>query len=230
MIGFLFGEILFSDGHEVIIQTQSGLGYQVFFNQVLIEGSLSGIYISHIIKEDSETMYGFLSLRSKKLFEMLLSVKGIGPKSAYALVCHIGVNEIIQAVSMDAKNILTKVPGLGSKGAAQIVLDLGNKIEKVKMYSDQKIIYRGKKNPVQESEVRDENSFVQSHFLDREMMNLQASHTMATNDQEILSDTIMACKELGFKEEKVIQLAQKILSQNQIARAEQLIHLVLKQI
>ena len=83
MIGFLTGEVLFSDGNESIIQTTSGVGYQVFYNKVLVEGTSAAIYIAHIIKEDSETLFGFSSLRAKKLFEMLLTVKGIGPTSQH---------------------------------------------------------------------------------------------------------------------------------------------------
>ncbi|RPJ69569.1 MAG: hypothetical protein EHM20_16290, partial [Alphaproteobacteria bacterium] len=136
MIGFLCGEVIFSDGNESVLQTSSGIGYQVFYNKVLVEGTQAAIFIAHIIKEDSETLYGFRSLRAKKLFEMLLTVKGIGPKSAYGLISNIGVNEIINAVNLEAKGTLTKVPGLGGKGAAQIILDLTGKIDRVKMYSD----------------------------------------------------------------------------------------------
>jgi Holliday junction DNA helicase RuvA len=216
MIGFVTGEVLFSDGSEVILQTTSGIGYQVFYNKVLAEGAEAGLFISHIIKEDSQTMYGHHSLRAKKLFEMLLTVKGIGPKSAYALISNIGVNEIINAVNLDAKNTLTKVPGLGTKGAAQIILDLAGKIDRVKMYTDARKIGKLKNvSPVT----------ITSTFVNEEVV---ASDQ--TNHHEILNDTLMACKELGFKEEKIILIAQKILNANQISKAEQLIHLVLKEI
>jgi Holliday junction DNA helicase RuvA len=56
MIGFLCGEVLFSDGNESVLQTPSGIGYQVFYNKVLVESSQAAIFISHIIKEDSETL------------------------------------------------------------------------------------------------------------------------------------------------------------------------------
>jgi Holliday junction DNA helicase RuvA len=222
MIGFIYGEVLFSDGNEVILQTNTGVGYQVFYNQVLIEGSEAGVYISHIIKEDSETMYGFHSLRAKKLFEMLLTVKGIGPKSAYSLVTNLGVNEIITAVSLDSKNILTKVPGLGTKGAAQIILDLGNKIDKVKMYSDSRIIYKTKAKVV--------HTQLEMITVDEPVYIEDAIKKESFNNHEIMNDAIMACKELGFKEEKVIPIAQKILSVSHITKPEQLIHLVLKEI
>jgi Holliday junction DNA helicase RuvA len=220
MIGFLCGEVIFSDGNESVLQTSSGIGYQVFYNKVLVEGTQAAIFIAHIIKEDSETLYAFHSLRAKKLFEMLLTVKGIGPKSAYGLIANIGVNEIINAVNLEAKTTLTKVPGLGTKGAAQIILDLAGKIDRVKMYSDSsKTLKNNLLSPKTNIlEMFDEVAYVEN------------SISMDTNQHEILNDALMACKELGFKEDKIIPIAQKILGANLITKPEQLIHLVLKEI
>ena len=220
MIGFLCGEVLFSDGNESVIQTSSGIGYQVFYNKVLVEGTQAAIFIAHIIKEDSETLYAFQNLRAKKLFEMLLTVKGIGPKSAYGLIANIGVNEIIMAVNLEAKATLTKVPGLGTKGAAQIILDLAGKIDRVKMYSDSsKILKSTSQKPIANvTEMFDE------------VINVESSISLNINQHEILNDALMACKELGFKEDKIIPIAQKILGANNISKPEQLIHLVLKEI
>lgn len=220
MIGFLTGEVLFSDGHECIIQTPSGVGYQVFYNKVLIEGTMAAIYIAHIIKEDSENLYGFHSLRAKKLFEMLLTVKGIGPKSAYNLICNLGVSEIITAVNLEAKATLTKVPGLGTKGAAQMILDLAGKIDKVKMYSDSSRIYKSQASPAISSQLS----------IAEELLLVETIPAAFSNQHEILNDTLMACKELGFREDKIIPLAQKILGANLITKPEQLIHLVLKEL
>lgn len=220
MIGFLCGEVLFSDGNESVLQTSSGIGYQVFYNKVLVEGTPAAIFIAHIIKEDSETLYGFHSLRAKKLFEMLLTVKGIGPKSAYGLIANIGVNEIINAVNLEAKATLTKVPGLGAKGAAQIVLDLTGKIDRVKMYSDSS------------KTLKNVSSLPKSNVLEMfdEVLYVENTISTNTNQHEILNDALMACKELGFKEDKIIPIAQKILGANLITKPEQLIHLVLKEI
>lgn len=221
MIGFLSGEVLFSDGNETIIQTTSGIGYQVYYNKVLVEGTTAAIFIAHIIKEDSETLFGFPNIRAKKLFELLLSVKGIGPKSAYNLITNLGVNEIINAVNFDVKAKLTKVPGLGTKGAAQIILDLAGKIDRVKMYSESTKIVKG--------------GFSQTASLifeaQPEMPYMEEEVNVGSiNQHEIMNDTLMACKELGFKEEKIIPIAQKILGANLITKPEQLIHLVLKEL
>ena len=224
MIGFLTGEVVFSDGNESILQTPNGIGYQVFYNRVLVEGTLASLFIAHIIKEDSETLFGFSSLRAKKLFEMLISVKGIGPKSAYNLISNLGVNEIINAVNLDAKATLTKVPGLGTKGAAQIILDLSGKIDRVKMYSESSMIVRAV--PTMPS-----STMLQTLSTTTEVAYHEVDSSKSqSNQHEIMSDTIMACKELGFREEKIIPIAQKILAANLITKPEQLIHLVLKEL
>lgn len=219
MIGFLCGEVIFSDGVECVIQTTSGIGYQVFYNKVLVEGSQAAIYISHIIKEDSETLYGFHSLRTKKLFELLLTVNGVGPKSAYGLISSIGANDIINAVKLEAKNTLTKAPGVGAKSAAQIILDLSSKIDRVKMYSDSS------------KTVRASTPIAQTSILEmEEVVYVENAISPSTNQHEILNDALMACKELGFKEDKIIPIAQKILGANNISKPEQLIHLVLREV
>ncbi|MFA6237097.1 MAG: Holliday junction branch migration protein RuvA [Bacteriovorax sp.] len=220
MIGFLCGEVIFSDGNESVLQTSSGIGYQVFYNRVLVEGTQAAIFIAHIIKEDSETLYGFHSLRAKKLFEMLLTVKGIGPKSAYGLISNIGVNEIINAVNLEAKATLTKVPGLGTKGAAQIILDLSGKIDRVKMYSDSSKTLKSSPS----------RSTVNVLEMFEEVVYVENTISSSSNQHEILNDALMACKELGFKEDRIIPIAQKILGANLITKPEQLIHLVLKEI
>jgi Holliday junction DNA helicase RuvA len=221
MIGFINGEVIFSDGSESIIQTSSGIGYQVNYNKVLVEGTHAAIFVAHIIKEDSETLFGFHSLRAKKLFEMLISVKGIGPKSAYNLISNLGVSEIINAVNLDSKTTLTKVPGLGTKGAAQIILDLSGKIDKVKMYSDATKIY---KTTILQPEM------ISNFIVDEKIPHDLEVKNLSVNHHEIMNDTLMACKELGFREEKIIPLAQKILAANLITKPEQLIHLVLKEL
>lgn len=224
MIGFIVGEVLFSDGHEIIVRTESGIGYQLHFNHVLIEGSKAALFVAQIIKEDGHYLYGFYSLRAKKMFELLLTVKGIGPKSAYSLVSILGVDEIIKAVHLDAKATLTKVPGLGAKSAAQIMLDLNGKIDKIKMYSDMR---PRSTRPLKETFSEKEFLFSPPELFDEKRADL---NNQLLNHHDIMSDAIMACKELGFKEDKIIPIAQKILNTNQITRAEQLIHLVLKEV
>jgi len=194
MIAQLVGEITFSDGVELILLTNSGVGHQVYFNEILPEGTEVNLYISHIIRENGEQLFGFKSLRGKKTFEILNQVKGVGPKSAYSIITTLGIESIFHAIVFEDKKLLTKAPGVGAKAASQILLDLKEKIGKVKMYSD----------------------------------HTSSDHTPQVEHFAILDETIMACKELGFKEDSIIPLAQKFLRESNILKAEQLIHLVLK--
>lgn len=215
MIGHIQGEILFSDGSEIIVLTASGVGYQMYFNGVLPEGHRIALYTSPIIREASQELYAFRTLREKKLFELLITVKGIGPKSAFALMAGVSVQDICQAIAFDQKKTLTAAPGVGPKAAAQIILDLQSKIHRVMMFGDQykvdQVIV-----PVEQKLVYD---------IPAAQETIAAGNGDATR---ILQDTIMACKELGFKEEKIIPIAQRIMSETSIDRAEQLVHLVLK--
>jgi Holliday junction DNA helicase RuvA len=210
MIGYLNGEVIFSDGKEVIIKTADGVGHQVFLQKLLVEGSQADVFVSHVFKDPGQELFGFETLREKKLFELLTSVKGVGPKSAYNLLTALGCETVIQSVQLENKKSLSKAPGIGAKAAAQICLDLSSKIQNVLMYSA-----RGLNN-----EFREGHAPVQQDIV---------SPNSGYNTP-ILEEALMACKELGFKEDSILPMAQKILSENDIQRPEQLVHLVLKEV
>lgn len=227
MIGYLKGKVLFSDGHESIILTADGIGHQVHFFKICIEGENIGVFISHVIRETSVDLYAFLTLREKKMFEMLMTVKGVGPKGAYSLVSSIGVVPIIQAIILEDKKTLSKAPGIGLKAASQMILDLSSKIKKIEMYNDTYGKNLENARSTLESGIEIEASMaLESSGSGQELFenrNAQSTHL-------VLQDTLMACKELGFKEEKILPVAKKILDQHTVIRSEQLIHLVLKEL
>jgi holliday junction DNA helicase RuvA len=212
VIGLVTGEVVFSDTVEAIVMTSSGIGYQLHFNKLLAEGSRVSLFVSHVHKENSEELYGFEHLRAKKLFEMLLSVRGVGPKSAYGLLGALSTGQIIEAIQLENKKQLTQAPGVGDKAAAQMILDLGKKIHKVNMYSARTSI-------INEAE----------HVLDAPMQSHGVEATQV-GSQQILEEALLACRELGFKDEKIIPLAQRFLSQSGVNKPEQLVHLVLREI
>jgi len=221
MIGVLTGQVLFSDGVESILQTSSGTGYQIFCAHIFPEGDVASVYVSHIVRETAELLFAFTSLRDKKLFELMTTVKGVGPKSAYNIVSQISKDEIIRAVSSDQKAILTKVSGVGAKAASQIILDLSKKIHKISMYSDEPLSVNF--------------TYTGSAELDSKKISSVSSKKLekvelTSDNKTILNDTILACENLGFQTDKVIPLAQRILKENTIKKTEQLVHLVLKEI
>jgi holliday junction DNA helicase RuvA len=218
VIGYLVGEVLFSDGKELIIKTKEGIGYQVYMTALLVESSVAEVFVSHVFRDSGQELFGFETLREKKLFELLCTVKGVGPKSAYSLISALGPETIIQSVQMENKKVLTKAPGVGAKAAAQICLDLGDKIQKVLMYSGQN------------HTMTIHAPAHMYHSEQTEMVNMSKGNSLFTASEPILEEAIMACKELGFKEDQIMPMAKKILSENEIKKAEQLVHLVLKEV
>ncbi len=215
MIGFLQGEVVFSDGHESIIRTAQGVGHQLHCHWVLPEGATAAMFVSHIVREGHEALFAFKSLRDKKFFELLITLPGIGPKAAYALIGHLGVETIVMAARTDDKALLKKAPGIGQKIAGQLVLDLPNKADKVMMYSARTI------RPAQMGS----NDLALTYD---EVV--EVSDSIMTGHSPILEETMLACKELGFKEEQIRPLAQSLLLEHAVSRPEQLVHLVLKQL
>ena len=224
MIGVISGKVLFSDGNEIIIFTNTGIGYQSYCRYIMPEGESATLYISHIIRDTSEDLYCFRTLREKKLFELLTTVKGVGPKSAFNLVSNVSTDEIIMAIQSDEKKVLIKVPGLGAKAASQIILDLQSKIRKVKMFSNKYL------KPIELSIAPPTNRLDKAVSSNLAVEDQRPEIIEPSITQNILEDTISACKNLGFQSEHIIPLAQKILRENQIKKTEQLVHLVLKEI
>ncbi len=87
------------------------------------------IHLSQIIREDSNTLFGFVTIEEKQMFLDLISVKGIGPKTALAMLAAGNSNQIKQAIIQEDVIFLQKFPKIGKKAASQIVLDLANKYD-----------------------------------------------------------------------------------------------------
>ena len=223
MIGFISGRVLFSDGSEALIFTPTGVGYQVFCRRILPEGENVSLFISHVIRENREDFYGFSSLREKKLFELVTTVKGVGPKSAFHLVSHIPTPNLILAIQGGQKKDLTQAPGVGLRAASQVILDLQSKIQKIKMYSDQHLkISSPPPNGTVSLKPNPQKLSPDTWELEEEKS--------GGDTEKMLEDTLLACQNLGFQSEHIVPLAQKILRENSVKKTEQLVHLVLKEI
>ncbi len=83
---------------------------------------------SMIVREDSMTLFGFLDDDEKSLFEMLLTASGVGPKLAQAMLAVLSPDDLRRAVTTEDIKALTRVPGIGQKGAQRIVLELKDRI------------------------------------------------------------------------------------------------------
>jgi Holliday junction DNA helicase RuvA len=83
-----------------------------------------------IVREDSQTLYGFSTTAERDLFDMVLSVSGIGPKTGLAIVSSLGVSRIREAIVQKDLTTLTAIPGIGKKTAERIVVELRDKLLK----------------------------------------------------------------------------------------------------
>jgi Holliday junction DNA helicase, RuvA subunit len=110
-----------------------GVGYQVVFaNPYRLQDSLKKqikVLVQQVVREDSITLYGFISSEERELFQRLISVSGIGPKSAMSILANDDTEGFVNAVESGNVTYLTKFPGVGKKTAQQIILDLKGKFE-----------------------------------------------------------------------------------------------------
>lgn len=130
MIGYLSGNVLHKSTENLILLT-NGVGYSVNVPTSLLatinkEDKLS-LYIHTHVRDDCLDLYGFKTAEELSVFKLLLTVSGIGPKTAL-IVSNKGVNAILSAISKADVDFFTTVPRLGKKNAQKIIIDLKNKV------------------------------------------------------------------------------------------------------
>jgi len=131
MISFLRGTIL-NKGEGFVILETNNVGYKVFVcatlgNELKFKEEVE-VYIHQNVKEDSLDLYGFRSLDELGMFELLLSISGIGPKGALGVLTLGSLGDIKDSISRGDPSLLTKVSGIGRKTAERVVLELREKI------------------------------------------------------------------------------------------------------
>lgn len=131
MIAYIKGKLTHLQDESIIIDI-NGIGYEVFCaNPFVFQDALNKdvfVYTYHHFREDNQSLYGFKHEDEKYLFTKLLTVSGIGPKSAMAVMASAKVDEFVAAVEQEDEKYLTTFPGIGKKTARQIILDLKGKL------------------------------------------------------------------------------------------------------
>lgn len=87
------------------------------------------LYLSLVVREDAHILYAFLLKEERDLFELLLSVSGIGPKTASAIIGHMEVAAFQQAIAMADTRLMSKLPGIGKKTAERLVIEMRDKFK-----------------------------------------------------------------------------------------------------
>ncbi len=132
MIAHLRGRLLAKHPNQAIVEA-GGVGYDVAitvptFSDLPAAGAEVALHIHTHVREDAIALYGFLRPQEKQLFEKLISVSGIGPKLAVAILS-LPAEEIVSAIRGNDVARLTRIPGIGKKTAERMVLELRDKLQ-----------------------------------------------------------------------------------------------------
>ncbi|CAH1850225.1 Holliday junction branch migration protein RuvA [Convivina praedatoris] len=131
MYEYLQGLISMVRPSHIVLESKDGIGYYLFVGNPyhFEEGQQSRVYVQQIVRENEISLYGFSQESEKILFNKLLGVSGIGPKSALAIIAGGAVTGLASAVAQDNVDYLVQFPGIGKKTAQQIILDLKGKLD-----------------------------------------------------------------------------------------------------
>lgn len=133
MFAYIKGSLEQKSNNYVIIDV-GGIGYKIFMATKAIEtlgeiGKVVKVHTHYYVREDNISLYGFNTNEELRMFELLLQVSGIGAKSAIAMLSEISPSSFALAVISDDISQLVKIPGIGKKTAARIVLELKDKLK-----------------------------------------------------------------------------------------------------
>ncbi|MCA9353595.1 Holliday junction branch migration protein RuvA [Candidatus Nomurabacteria bacterium] len=136
MIGVIRGEIIEKDGKRIIVDT-GGVGYSIYMTETDIISTKIGesvfLYTYMAVKENAIELYGFFEEGDKEIFERLLSVSGIGPRSALSILGIAPRETLLRAISSGDSSYLTQVSGIGKKTAEKIVLELRDQLKDIQI-------------------------------------------------------------------------------------------------
>ena len=131
MISQLTGTVL-SAGASAVVLDVAGVGYRMLATPATLGGLHVGQYASlatHlVVREDSMTLYGFEDAHERDVFETLQSVQGVGPRLALAMLSVLDPHALATAIAAGDRKALERVPGVGAKVAARLLLELGGKL------------------------------------------------------------------------------------------------------
>ena len=137
MFAYIKGSLEMKLNDSVVIET-NGVGYKIYMAQNAIEkagnlGEIVKIHTYYHVREDNISLYGFLTSEELRTFELLISVSGIGAKSALTILANIEPHNFALAIITNDEVRLTKIPGLGKKSAQRLILELRDKMKKLEL-------------------------------------------------------------------------------------------------
>ena len=198
MFAYIKGSLEENTSIYVVIDV-SGIGYKIFMsansiNTIGVLGNIVKVHTHYYVREDNISLYGFLSNEELKMFELLLSVSGIGAKSAISMLSNITPSDFALAIITNNVSALTKIPGIGAKSAQRIILELKDKLK------DTENVSKAEENNKQENNENMKDA-------------LDALQILGYNKKEI--EKVLGKLELeDMSTENIIKNALKYLSRN----------------
>lgn len=128
MFSYIRGKLVQATPIFALIET-GGIGYKIFiptnvYSQLVHSGQEAVLHTSFVVRENSHSLYGFLLIEERDLFEELISISGIGPKTALSAIGHLPIEVMRQAVAKSDVIALSRVPGIGKKTAERLIIEM----------------------------------------------------------------------------------------------------------
>lgn len=131
MIAHINGVVDEKFGNYVVVDV-NGVGYEINVSALDYDGVNLGekckFFTFHVVRENAEELYGFSSLTAKKIFELLISVQGVGPKAGMAILSLAEAEEVRNAIANADSGFIAKASGVGKKSAERVIVDLRDKV------------------------------------------------------------------------------------------------------
>jgi Holliday junction DNA helicase RuvA len=145
MIGYLSGKVISSKPTQLLLDV-NGVGYDINISintfEKIAEKETVNLFIHTNVKDDSITLYGFYNEAEKEMFELLISISGIGPKLALSLLSGIETSDLKEAIEIGDVSRIVAIPGIGRKTAERLILELKSKVANVITVGEQ-VAHRG---------------------------------------------------------------------------------------
>lgn len=147
MIAHIRGVVEEKFGTNGVIVDVSGVGYEMLVPvpdyEACVLGEERKFYTYHQVRENAEELYGFSSLVAKKLFELLISVQGVGPKAGVAIMSLAEAEEVRNAIANGDTAFVSKASGVGKKSAERVIVDLRDKVGIPSRYGATEVTFGG---------------------------------------------------------------------------------------
>ena len=196
MLAYIKGTLEMKMTGYIVIDV-GGLGYKVFMSESGIEklgniGEQVKVHTYYRVREDDISIFGFNSLEELRMFELLISVSGIGAKTAVAMLDVCEPTEFALAVITEDVKTLTQIPGIGAKSAQRIILELKDKIKKEQQIDTLTKAVKGEKTKIQ----------------------------LALENDNKVSEAIAALQVLGYNKKEIEKSFEKILNKSDLSTEE----------